>query len=293
MCAIMARRALSTRGLARAVAALLPAPARARLAAYRFGYGQSRRRFDFVVGGTAAAPIVTIPPDIRLSLTPEFAGDIAYHFGDNGDSRDEMHAFVEASRGAPPDARLLDVGAHKGLFALVHCATGPGHRAVLLEPSRSAAAIAERLLNAHGFGDRAEVSVRGAAAHAGTWHVVDGPESFIHVSPPDAAGSYAVPFTTIDDECARTGPPHIVKIDVEGSEGDVLRGGRRTFAGARPIVFLELHLDVLERNGQPVDAVLEPLASAGYRFSAAGGSRLTPRSIARSLRAILRLVATA
>jgi FkbM family methyltransferase len=288
----MARRSLSTRGLARAAAALLPAQARARLAAYRFGYGQGRLDFDAAVSGTAAAPIVTISPDIRLTLTSECADDIAYHFGENGDSRDEMAAFVDASRRSAPGALLLDIGAHKGLFALVHCATAPGHRARLLEPSRSASAIAERLLAAHGFDGRSDVCLRGADAHAGTRHVVDGAEGFIHFSAPDAPAAYAVPFTTIDDECAHAGPPQLLKIDVEGAEGDVLRGARRVLADARPVVFLELHLDVLESRGESAEEVVEPLAAAGYRLATVSGSRLTPRAIARSLRAILRIVAT-
>jgi FkbM family methyltransferase len=36
------------------------------------------------------------------------------------------------------------------------------------------------------------------------------------------------------------GPVHFLKIDVEGSEGSVLAGGRATIAGSRPVVLIEV-----------------------------------------------------
>ena len=46
---------------------------------------------------------------------------------------------------------------------------------------------------------------------------------------------------TITQDTFETGPPDLIKIDVEGAEGRVLRDARRILSEARPILFLALH----------------------------------------------------
>ncbi len=51
-----------------------------------------------------------------------------------------------------------------------------------------------------------------------------------------------VPAIALDDFVANGGPaPHLVKIDVEGGEYEVLRGGTELFAKHRPILVVEVH----------------------------------------------------
>lgn len=51
-----------------------------------------------------------------------------------------------------------------------------------------------------------------------------------------------VPAITLDDFIAAGGPrPQLVKIDVEGGEHEVLRGGSTLFAKHRPLVIAEIH----------------------------------------------------
>ena len=90
-----------------------------------------------------------------------------------------------------------------------------------------------------------------------------------------------VPALTLDSLSEEAGviPTHI-KIDVEGYEGAVLRGGRRTLSRAdSPLLFLELHNQIIrDRNEDPGD-VLEQLKSLGYRTFAADGAPLAKDSI--------------
>ncbi|WP_150523911.1 FkbM family methyltransferase [Roseibium sediminis] len=59
--------------------------------------------------------------------------------------------------------------------------------------------------------------------------------------------------------------PDVIKIDVEGYEGKVVRGGLRTFAMHKPIVLLELHKSKhLKRTGMTRKDVVKPLYDAGY-----------------------------
>jgi FkbM family methyltransferase len=52
----------------------------------------------------------------------------------------------------------------------------------------------------------------------------------------------SVPVTTFDDFVAGGGPvPRLIKIDVEGGEYEVLRGGANLFALQRPLIIVEVH----------------------------------------------------
>jgi hypothetical protein len=59
-----------------------------------------------------------------------------------------------------------------------------------------------------------------------------------------------VPVETLDHFCAvRQLRPDIIKIDVEGAELDVLRGGRETLARPGVVVFVEFHPAVWATSG--------------------------------------------
>jgi FkbM family methyltransferase len=52
----------------------------------------------------------------------------------------------------------------------------------------------------------------------------------------------SVPAITLDDFIAAGGPPpQLIKIDVEGGEYEVLRGGARLFTTQRPFIIVEVH----------------------------------------------------
>jgi hypothetical protein len=87
----------------------------------------------------------------------------------------------------------------------------------------------------------------------------DSPSEF-HADP---AGRWQVLAVTLDDWFAASGSPSpdLVKIDVEGSDDAVLRGGARTFAAYQPPIYLALHG---ERQRRECAALL---AGWGYRVT--------------------------
>jgi FkbM family methyltransferase len=279
------------RAAARFAAGWLPQPVRAQLARRRFGYAGDGVPIDLTrTVNPDGSTSIAVADGPRFRLPADAVQDFAFHFVDNADSRDEMASFIRLSRLAPEEALLLDVGAHKGLFSLVHLALRPGHRALLLEPSRPLAAAAAALLRLNDASDRAEILVAGAAGETATRRIVTDALGF--AQPAIGAAGEPVPFTTIDDLCAaRRLAPAIVKIDVEGAEADVLRGARATLRAHRPVVCLELHFDELERRGESAGALLEDMASMGYRFESTRGGALPLWRLRRSLMAIARVVA--
>ncbi len=280
------------RSTARAAARLLPEPARAAIARRRFGYsagGSALRVTCEHHAGVRAYRVDGLP----VILPESAAADAQFHFVENGDSRAEMAAFIRLSRAAPPNALLLDVGAHKGLFSLVHLASAPQHRALLLEPSASLASEARGLLELNAVAPRSDVRCCGASDADGQRMVVMDALGFARDAPATDPKALTVPFVTID-RLSETGRlwPAIIKIDVEGAEGAVLRGARRTLLRCRPALCLELHLDLLERAGEDVEAIVYALKASGYNLFTPTGRRLAAWQVTKSLKAILRIVAT-
>jgi FkbM family methyltransferase len=279
------------REAARFAAGWLPQPVRAQLARRRFGYAGDGARFDLTRtdhgNGTISLAIAGGP---QLLLPADLEPDFAFHFVENADSRDEMASFIRLSSAGPADGLLLDIGAHKGLFSLVHLATGPRHRAVLVEPSRPLAQAAAAALRLNGMSERSDVAIAGAGRTTEVRRIVTDALGF--AQPAGRTGGEEVPFTIVDDLCrARAIAPALLKIDVEGAEADVLRGARATLAAHHPAICLELHFDELERRGESAGAVLDDLASLGYRFESTRGEAFPLWRLRRSLMAIVRVVA--
>ncbi|MBO0835251.1 MAG: FkbM family methyltransferase, partial [Actinobacteria bacterium] len=64
------------------------------------------------------------------------------------------------------------------------------------------------------------------------------------------------------------GPVHLLKVDVEGAEGLVFRGARRTIERYRPIVLSELSCEMLQRvSGMPAGEYLQAFVDLGYTIN--------------------------
>jgi FkbM family methyltransferase len=75
-----------------------------------------------------------------------------------------------------------------------------------------------------------------------------------------------VALTSIDHFVTENGAaPDLIKIDVDGYEGKVLRGGLATFRTYKPAIALELHKDKLIRFGDTRPAIIKMLIDLGYR----------------------------
>src|SRR5258708_7120816 len=85
---------------------------------------------------------------------------------------------------------------------------------------------------------------------------------------PDALEAFPVQRTSVDELVFQEAvpPPTLMKIDVEGSEGALLLGGRRMFKKYKPkavVIELEARADGTLQD----PSVVEPLLSAGYEIN--------------------------
>jgi FkbM family methyltransferase len=167
-----------------------------------------------------------------------------------------------------PGATVFDLGAHQGVVALVLArVVSPGGRVVAVEAERHNAEVAEenRLLN----GDANLAVLHAAVAEqSGIVYFSEGLNG--SVQPGGRTGKVAVPAVTVDELARQFGPPDVVIIDVEGSEGPALRGSPATLAAGRTEFLVELHDGAaLSQAGTTAEEVVSLLVNAGLQLRVA------------------------
>lgn len=183
------------------------------------------------------------------------------------EQRAELDDFVA---NCEPGMRLLDVGAHWGFFSLaaLHFG-GPKARALAVEASPDAAKILAINLRMNGVTDRVALVQAAAGSGAGTLQMLTtgaGGADYFVVPSEGRSDTITVPQVALSDLCAeRQFWPTHVKVDVEGFEEEVLCGVDSLVQKRRPIIFLELHGDLIRRRHKDPRAVLEQLSAWQYR----------------------------
>lgn len=158
---------------------------------------------------------------------------------------------------------VFDVGANIGLSALEFARAADSMADVIaLEPHPDTAArLTANLARNKCSNVRIVHSAIGERTGTITFHESAQPTlSSASIVPRDLVRSFEVPLTTLDQLWADAGRPTVsaVKIDVEGGELEVLRGGAALVAACRPAILLEAwRAEQLE----PIDALL---TSCGY-----------------------------
>lgn len=94
------------------------------------------------------------------------------------------------------------------------------------------------------------------------------------------ADSSGICFSTTLDNFRLTGTdeaPTFIKIDVEGFEPAVIRGGMETLKSFKPKLLIEIYPELLARNGWTAADVVEPLKAIGYTCREVIGNSTEPR----------------
>ncbi|HEX5734949.1 MAG TPA: FkbM family methyltransferase [Blastocatellia bacterium] len=279
------------RWLRRAGARLAPERLKSRVRGRLYGYKRSRMKLAFSVSNDESGLFILIDNRIKLYVTKDDLDDFTFHFVSNGASIEEMYGFVKAADTA---RTLFDVGAHKGLFSLVFCGCNQANKAIAYEPSPSLVRGAEKLARMNWFQSRISLEPFAIGDKRDIVTAsLDSSEFIRFGSEENRDQEIDVQMTTLDEECSRLGIyPDIVKIDIEGYEHEALLGARDMLKRKKPVICLELHLDLLEQRGINPRIICNDLQGYGYQFFSYEGRRMAARDVYDSIDAVFRFIAT-
>lgn len=183
---------------------------------------------------------------------------------------------------------FYDIGAHVGFFTCAWLKLG-GDAAHAFEPLRSNFEVAEKTVARNGMADKATLHNIALGDFTGDATLIASEndlgtssmgfvEELAPVGPP-ARGNvdrswprHTTAVSTLDEFVQSRGapPPSLIKIDVEGSEFEVLSGGSLTIGRYRPAILCELHS--IASGTKTADH----LASTGYELRFLGTTGIVP-----------------
>jgi FkbM family methyltransferase len=229
------------------------------------------------------------PPNGSLICHPH-AHRVAYQAQiADPEQREEFQNFVLHCN---PSMFLFDIGAHFGIFSLA--AAQFGGKAIAIDPSP----IATRMIARQSALNRLTGDIRiiqaAVSDEGGTVDMLSSgvfSDGYFTVKKGRAKSDLTrTQAITIDQIVSEYGAPTHIKIDVEGQEAAVLRGGRKAFDQHSPVLFLELHNEMITAEGGDPNLALDELIELGYETFALNGNGLERNTILQ--KPLIRIVAT-
>jgi FkbM family methyltransferase len=154
-----------------------------------------------------------------------------------------------------PGMRVVDVGANIGYYLLMfERGIGPSGKMVSIEPSPENLPELKENIRSNRFGN-VELHENAVGSSDGRIGLRSEINSGIVQ---EEEGCYSVEMKRLDSIIKER--VDFLKIDVEGYEGEVLRGAWEVIARDRPVLFLELHPQIVRRYGDRISVILEELS---------------------------------
>lgn len=180
-----------------------------------------------------------------------------------------------------PESVILDVGANVGYYSIhLASALGPDCQVLAFEPFPGNYRLLCEHIELNGLQKQICAFPFGLSdrKRAGRMQMRSGNcgSANLNNERPDAGA--VVTLTTLDEFWGEHDRSRLdfVKIDVEGHEERVIRGGEETIRKTRPLVLIELDPARLAQGASSIGAVTQALAEIGYVFFQAKKRRLIP-----------------
>jgi FkbM family methyltransferase len=160
---------------------------------------------------------------------------------------------------------VIDIGANYGVYTLVLAGKiGPTGHVWAFEPASDTAQFLRQGIKANGF-QNVTLLQKAVSSHAGSARLSlqhnSELNSILH-GQDSASESESISLVTLD-ECMdqfHWRDIHLIKIDAEGEENNILKGGRRFFGELSPLVQFELRKDASTMNFE----LIREFAALGY-----------------------------
>jgi FkbM family methyltransferase len=222
---------------------------------YTAGFKEVQNMPDAIVQTLVDGVRIVVPDALDL-ITP-------YVLREQQDFFEDELPFVRQL--LQPGQNVIDIGANYGVYTLPMAQkVGASGHVWAFEPASSTAQFLAQGIAANGFGhvtleQKAVSSAPGSAQLA--LHVHSELRSIIHGAVPPG-GSEEVSVVTLDDcmDRYRWVDIDLIKIDAEGEEVNIVKGGRRFFANLAPLVQYELRTNASDMNF----GLIRDFAEIGY-----------------------------
>jgi FkbM family methyltransferase len=179
---------------------------------------------------------------------------------------EQSREFRNFAKLCNPSMCLFDIGASYGAFsfAAVHF----GATAIAVEPSPIAIRLMKVQSQLNGFDQKLQIVEACAGDIVGEVEMLSSgvfSDGYFRIASGRSSRELTkTRATTVDHLAEQHGPPTHIKIDVEGYEAAVIRGAKKTLMGFAPLVFLELHNEMIRADGGDPSRVLDDLAEMKY-----------------------------
>jgi len=225
--------------------------------------------------------------DLSLHLPQPFATRSIEWLKSHPEDICELEAFLKVAKRA--EGLMFDVGAHVGAFAMLFCKVSP-YDAVAFEPVAELQAVIKRTAELNRIRDeRIQLVSKAVGYKVGMVEMqIDQATGFAQIQldqrsqlrPP----STMIAATTTVDVARSELQTRValLKIDVEGFEGEVLRGGHRVLSQDRPIVSIEIHNASLANGDIDLKRMLNEVLSHDYSLLRLNGRSLSASAAART-----------
>jgi FkbM family methyltransferase len=183
----------------------------------------------------------------------------------------ENYTFLQQQ--VKPGMQIIDIGAHIGLFSA--CSSqlaGPTGKIICFEPTPGTFAILKDTLRLNHCDNVTAVQAAVSEKEGNAIFYVSSTagcnsNSLIKNEWGGNPVGYDVQLVTIDGVVAANSiKPDLIKIDAEGAEQDVLKGGVNTFKELKPVLILGLHPAFIREKGDSLEAIWDLLASIPYKL---------------------------
>jgi FkbM family methyltransferase len=163
-----------------------------------------------------------------------------------------------------PGDVFVDVGAHVGWFTTIAArCVGPDGQVIACEPYPENAAALRKNLALNGM-QNVLVVESALGDQPGTLHLRKGSDSgAVTALDWSTGGDEDVPMTTLNDMVSSVGAINLLKIDVEGWESHVLRGGAETLRRTANVL-IEINRPALEEAASSPGELFDFLRSTGF-----------------------------
>ncbi len=202
----------------------------------------------------------------------------------------EADNYLFLQQQVKPGMHIIDIGAHLGLFSAYSSRlTGPQGKILCFEPTPETFSVLKETLRLNRCDNvipvQAAVSSREGTA---TFYVgnasVSNTNSLVKNKPDSESSAYEVQMVTIDSVVSQyLLKPSLIKIDAEGAELDVLKGGIKTWQELKPILILGLHPEFMRQKGDSLEAIWDLLSNCGYNIKWEGREMIKDDFCSREL----------